>query len=164
MKRLILLRHAKSSWKELDLPDFERPLNARGKKNAPMMGRRMRLYSLGPDIIISSPAKRAWQTAELIAKEIGSEPAQIIAAPEIYEAPCATLIELIQGFDSSWDSVLLVGHNPGITDLDEFLSGERLCNMPTSAVCCIDFSAKNWREVSEKSGRIYHYDYPKKTG
>ena len=161
MKRLILVRHAKSSWKNPGLQDFARPLNGRGKQNAPMMGKRLLGSGILPEVVVSSPAKRAWSTARLIASEIHFKEENLIADPEVYEADVDTLMEIIGNFSGAWQDVMLVGHNPGLTDLAEMLTDQAFGNLPTCAICCIEFAVENWSEISYGSGRVYHYDYPK---
>ncbi|MEN8729455.1 MAG: histidine phosphatase family protein [Desulfuromonadales bacterium] len=161
MKRLILVRHAKSSWKNPGLKDFARPLNGRGKQNAPMMGKRLLRSGILPEVVVSSPAKRAWSTARLIASEIHCKEENLIADSEIYEADVDILMEIIGNFSGDWQDVMLVGHNPGLTELAEMLTGQTLGNLPTCAICCIEFAVESWSEISHGSGRVYHYDYPK---
>ena len=123
MKRtLFLVRHAKSSWLNPQLADFERPLNDRGLSNAPFMGEFMRKQKLIPGVIVSSPAARARHTAELF-KEGGHFDAEIIFEPKIYEASTNTLRELVSNFSDAFKSVMLVGHNPGMEGFVRFVSG-----------------------------------------
>ena len=161
MKRLILVRHAKSSWKNPGLKDFARPLNGRGKQNAPMMGKHLLRSGVLPQVVVSSPAKRAWSTARLIASEIHFKEEKLIADPEVYEADVDTLMEIIGKFSGDWQDVMLVGHNPGLTELAEMLTDQTFGNLPTCAICCIEFAVEKWSEISHGSGRVYLYDYPK---
>jgi phosphohistidine phosphatase len=161
MKRLILVRHAKSSWKDLSLKDFDRPLNGRGKRNAPMMGKRLMSSGILPDVVVSSPAKRAWTTALLIAGEIHFKQEDLIADPEVYEADQETLLGIIGNFSADWQAVMLVGHNPGLTELADWLSDREFENLPTCAVCGIEFTVASWADITGGSGTVYHYDYPK---
>ena len=161
MKRLILVRHAKSSWKNPGLKDFTRPLNGRGKQNAPMMGKRLLRSGILPEVVVSSPAKRAWSTARLIASEIHCKEENLIADPEIYEAEVDTLMEIIGNFSGNWQDVMLVGHNPGLSELAGMLTDQTFGNLPTCAICCIEFAVENWSEITHGCGRVYHYDYPK---
>jgi phosphohistidine phosphatase len=161
MKRLILVRHAKSSWKNPGLMDFARPLNGRGKQNAPMMGKRLLGSGILPEEVVSSPAKRAWSTARLIASEIHFKEENLIADPEVYEADVDTLMEIIGNFSDDWQDVMLVGHNPGLTELAEMLTDREFGNLPTCAICCIEFAAERWADITQGSGRVYHYDHPK---
>ena len=111
MKTLYLIRHAKSSWKDITLDDFDRPLNQRGKKNAPFMGKLLKQREVKPDLIISSPAKRAKCTANIIAREIGYTK-DIVFEPKIYESNLVSLKNVIYSIDDKYNTVFLFGHNP----------------------------------------------------
>ncbi len=146
MKRtLFLVRHAKSSWLNPQLSDFERPLNDRGMTNAPFMGEFMRKQKLVPTLIVSSPATRARQTAELF-KEGGHFDAEIHFDPRIYEASTMTLGEVISEFPDRFEKVLLVGHNPGMEGFVRFVS-ERDEPIPTAAVAVVDLDLKHWNDI-----------------
>lgn len=163
MKRLYLVRHAKSSWKDATLEDFDRPLNKRGKQDAPLMGKLFKShYKLSPDLIVSSPAKRAAKTAKVIAKEIGFPKKQIVYEGAIYEAGVPPLLSVIRKIDDSADQVMLFGHNPGLTMLAEYLIGVVVDNIPTCGIFCIDFDVDSWKEVGEGRGKEVFFDYPKK--
>jgi phosphohistidine phosphatase len=152
MKTLFILRHAKSSWNEPDLSDFERPLNRRGLEAAPLIGETMKKNQFQPDLIVSSPAKRAAQTANLVkeAAEIGGE---IRFDERIYEASPARLLEIISEQNEKTDSVMLVGHNPGFEGLVRALTGETH-SMPTAALAVIDLQTDKWSEVKSASGNL----------
>lgn len=162
MKRLYLLRHAKSSWKHPDLSDFERPLNERGKRDAPVMGKRLKEMQIQPDLILSSPAKRAHKTAKIIAKEIDFPKKQIVTDESIYAAGVSTLLDLIRKIDDSFRQVILIGHNPGFTDLANYLTNAQLDNIPTCGIFCTDFDIQSWKDVAEGKGTFVFFDYPKK--
>jgi len=163
MKYLTLIRHAKSDWSKGSLPDFDRPLNSRGKKAAPLMGRRLAERGTIPELLISSPAKRARKTASLIARELGIPKHEIVYQPEIYAAEEETLVKLIGNLEEDYEHVALVGHNPGISTLAEWLCPDSPGWMPTCAVLTLDLDCGSWTEVSRDCGRIRYYDYPKKT-
>lgn len=160
MKKLYIIRHAKSEWKDLMLRDFERPLNKRGKKDAPFMGRVLKKKGVIPDAIYSSPAKRAKSTAKKIAKEIGFQ-RDIIYDRDIFEASVVTLKSVINSIDDKYDTVFLFGHNPGLNDLVEDLVDIQE-NLPTSGIVEIDFECKKWSKASSKNARLISFDYPKK--
>ncbi len=162
MKYLTLLRHAKSSWKEPTCDDFDRPLSGRGTRNAPLMGQRLAMLGEVPEVIISSPAKRARRTAELVASALPYEASAIRFEPGIYEAEIETLLDLVSQFDDAWQDVMLVGHNPGLTDLANVLAPCKLDNIVTCGVVKLAFSADSWRDIQSNSGRLLFYDYPKK--
>jgi phosphohistidine phosphatase len=160
MKKLYLIRHAKSSWKDLTQGDFERPLNARGKLNAPFMGKQLQARGEEIDHFISSPAKRAISTARMVTNELGKD--NIQEEPRIYHASVTTLLNVINGLNNEWNSVALFGHNPGLTNLTEYLSGTDIHNMPTTGMVRIDFDSDDWALVSRQSGSLIWFDYPKR--
>ncbi len=161
MKRLTLIRHAKSSWKDPDLDDFDRPLNKRGQRDAPTMGERLAGRGHLPNVIVSSPAERARLTAQAIAQELNIPPAQLVYDENIYEAEALGLLELIHGFSEQWQHALLVGHNPGLTDLGNLLAACGLDNLPTCGILCIDFDVSAWKAVAPRGGSLVFYDFPK---
>lgn len=162
MKYLTLIRHAKSDWGDPSLPDFARPLSSRGKKAAPKMGKRMAERGDIPDLLISSPANRAKKTARLIAKELKIPKDNIECIPKIFEAKYKTLIKLISDL-SEYEHVALVGHNPGISDLAEWLCPNTPGWLPTCAILTLKLDITSWKKIKKGSGHIVHYDYPKKT-
>lgn len=162
MKHLLLCRHAKSSWKDGTLPDRERPLNKRGKQDGPEMGRRLRQRGAVPDLIVSSPARRALATARLLAGECGIPAKKILVIDGMYDSYPAKLLQLIQGFDDRHDTVLMVGHNPELTILVNILANPDIENVPTSGIVALDFACDRWGEVAEQSGSLVFFDYPRK--
>ena len=124
MKKLLLLRHAKSSWQDASLTDFERPLNKRGLRAAPVIGKFMKERGLRPSLVLASPAQRARDTAKL-ALEAGGIETLLRYEARIYEADVPTLIEVIRQIEETFDEVMLVGHNPGFEELLGFLTGEQ---------------------------------------
>lgn len=159
MKQLFLIRHAKSSWKE-QVSDFDRKLNIRGKKNAPEMGKRLKKQNLIPDLIISSPAKRALCTAKRIAKELGYDPASIRLEPKLYEASYEGFLSVIHGIEGEFNKVFVVGHNPSITEVVNELGDKPVDNIPTCGITGITFQAGQWNEIVYR-GSTFLYDYPK---
>jgi phosphohistidine phosphatase len=149
MKSLLLLRHAKSSWSNPNVADHDRPLNARGKQDAPRMGRLLRQLDLVPDLIISSTAKRAVSTAEAVAVESGYEN-EIELARHLYHAWPGTFVEALRAVDEAYQRVMIVGHNPGLEELVEELTGltER---MPTGALARITLPVQRWLELDEET-------------
>ena len=162
MKRLYLLRHAKSSWDDDRLSDVERPLNKRGLRDAPMMGQRLHAGGFLPERIVSSGAVRAEATALAVAREIGYQPAGIKREDALYLAGPATLLKIVRRSDDSLGSLMLVGHNPGMTDFANSLSDLRIDNLPTCGLFCVDFSVGYWRDVTPGTGALVCFDYPKK--
>jgi phosphohistidine phosphatase len=157
---LTLVRHAKSSWGDPEVHDFDRPLNERGFKSAPMMAKRLADGNYAVDAIISSPAKRAITTAEIIAKEIKIE--SVEQNIEIYNAGISALLGLVNSLDDTLNSVMLVGHNPGFTILCNYLSNARIDNMPTCSIAQIQFDVDRWKAITKHSGELINFDYPKK--
>ncbi len=162
MKKIYLVRHAKSSWKEMDLSDFERPLNKRGKTDLEFMAKRLNFFAVMPDLILSSPAKRAKTTAKEIAKTIGYDKSDISYIDSLYESSYQTYRYILDALDDNIDTVFIVAHNPTITEVGEILSGAILTNMPTCSIVCIEFDIKSFKEIEEGSGKILFFDYPKK--
>ncbi|MEJ2698110.1 MAG: histidine phosphatase family protein [Desulfuromonadales bacterium] len=162
MKRLTLVRHAKSSWKDPGRADFDRPLSKRGKQDAPRIGERLAARGQRPDLILSSPARRARKTAKEIARKIGLPGERLVLEEKIYEAEPEALLEVVQSLDDRWENVMLVGHNPGLTDLGNLLADCGIANIPTCGVLCLDFDADDWHDVGHGAGTLVFYDYPKK--
>ena len=152
MKTLLLLRHAKSSRDDSSLRDFDRPLNDRGKDDAKLIGRYLRNQKLMVDAVISSPAKRARRTAELVLKaaNISLEPA---FDERIYEAGLPRLLGIVSELDSSNNVVLLIGHNPGFEELVESLTGQPVA-LPTATLADIDLGIDQWPDAQPRSGKL----------
>lgn len=162
MKRLYLIRHAKSSWAEPGLDDFDRPLNRRGQADAPFMGQRLARYGVHPDRIVASPAKRARKTARIIAEAVGVNEKLIDLDAALYMAEIPVLLQAIARVPDSHEELAVVGHNYGITDLAEWLTGRSIGNIPTCGVVAIEFDCPSWSDLKEGSGRLLFFDYPKK--
>jgi phosphohistidine phosphatase len=162
MKRLYLMRHAKSDWNGYYVSDFERGLNKRGEKAAPMMGKILKEKNIKPDLIVSSPAKRAKITAEIIADKLGYNADKILFVPKIYEASVLDLFEVLHDLPDDVQSVLLVGHNPAMTGLINQISNVNLDNLPTAAVIGIELPTDNWKSIQPRAGKFLFFEYPKK--
>lgn len=162
MKRLTLVRHAKSSWSDARLPDNERPLSSRGERDAPRMGERLRARKARPSLILSSPARRAKSTAQMIARAIGYPAEFLQFERRIYAAGHGTLLDVIAGQDDGCSDLMLVGHNPGLTVLANHLAPElEIDNLPTTGIVAIDFDVDHWSALATVRGRLVFYDYPK---
>ena len=159
MKTLFVLRHAKSSWENPDWSDFERPLNSRGLDAARFIGELIYERALQPQIIVSSPAKRAKQTAILV-KEIAEVSKPVKFDERIYEASPHALFNLIREFDEKWESVLIVGHNPGFENLVRMLTTEAV-SMPTAALARINLDIENWHDLETNSNELEFLIRPK---
>jgi len=161
MKTLYLIRHAKSSWANPHLSDIDRPLSNRGKSDAPMMGKRLSARGTKPDLIISSPAKRALKTASKIAKETGYPEKKIIINDNLYLAGVTTLLKTIRAIDEKYETVFMFGHNPEFTSLAHLLTLQQIYNIPTCGIFCVTFNIDSWYNVTEGSGKLAFFDYPK---
>lgn len=162
MKRLILVRHAKSSWKHAALSDVHRPLSARGKRDAPRMGEYLAQQGVTPDIILSSPARRARKTAQLLAAELPEAAERILYDPALYEAGTELLLERLRALDETWQEVMLIGHNPGLTDFANQLISGTLDKIPTCGVLVADLDIRSWRMAKPGDGQLVLYATPKK--
>ncbi|MCS6849526.1 MAG: histidine phosphatase family protein [Anaerolineae bacterium] len=161
MKKLILVRHAKSSWDDPSLPDHDRPLNDRGKRDAPKMGERLAKRGVVPDLILSSSAVRALTTAQIIAEKIGYDRKAIVVDRRIYGAQVSSLLYLIQELDDKYDKVMLFGHNPELAELAHRFSDD-IEDMPTCAVVELTFDVKRWVDVVDSQPVEVRFDSPKK--
>ncbi|PID48397.1 MAG: histidine phosphatase [Proteobacteria bacterium] len=161
MKKIYLIRHAKSSWSELGVGDFERDLNKRGKNDAPKMGKRLKKGGIFPDLVISSPAKRAKKTAKMICKEIGYNKEDISYKKELYEGGFEAYLSVLQHIDDKHKSVFLVAHNNTITFLAEKLANIMIANMPTCSIVAIKFDCKSFKDIKPKEGKMIFFDFPK---
>lgn len=161
MRTLLLVRHAKSSWAEPGLGDFDRPLNDRGKRDAPEMARRIRKKNISVDLLVSSPAKRASKTARLFAEELSINPDQIKYVPELYLAGTAEFIRAIKFIDDSYNTIAIFSHNPGITEFANSLTSVRVDEMPTCAVYALTGDSNSWKTFMEGNKQFLFFDYPK---
>jgi phosphohistidine phosphatase len=152
MKKLLVMRHAKSSRDDASLADFERPLNDRGRRAAPFMGRFMAEKGLVPEVIISSPAARARATTELVAEAMEYS-GEAVFDPDIYEASPNTLVRAASQIDDEYTTAMLVGHNPGLEGLIYHLTGV-FEPMPTAALAVIDLDIESWGDIDGDSGRL----------
>lgn len=159
MKRLYVMRHAKSSWDNAALADFERPLNDRGRDAAPFIGSFMRQNGFAPSLIISSPAERARETAELV-RIAAKLTIDILFDERIYEASPTTLRQVISAIDDAEPSAMLVGHNPGMEGFIQYLSRQTV-SMPTAALAVMDLSIDSWKNINEGCGELQGVYRPK---
>jgi phosphohistidine phosphatase len=159
MKTLYVLRHAKSSWDNAGLADFDRPLNGRGKIAAPFMGQVLEEYEFEPGIILSSPAVRARETARLV-KEAAALDAEIKYNERIYEASPQTLLQIAASLDDRFTSAMIVGHNPGMEGFVRVLTG-RLESMPTASLAVIDLDVMGWEQIGAGVGKLRRIIRPK---
>ncbi|MEO6537113.1 MAG: histidine phosphatase family protein [Ferruginibacter sp.] len=162
MKTILVIRHAKSSWANMDEADFERNLNERGKKDAPEMAERLRSKKIAIDAFISSPAKRAKKTCEAFCDVYKQEKGKIIFIDKLYHAAVPSFYEVIEKIDGIYKNVALFSHNPGITDfVNSLCEGVKIDNMPTCAVFSVEADTKNWKEFGSAKKKFLFFDYPK---
>lgn len=159
MKQLIITRHAKSDWGDISQTDFERPLNKRGREDAPMMAKRMKDQHQVPTIIVSSDALRANTTATLFNKTLKVSEG-VLLNHAIYHALVRDLLLVINELDDRWQTVMLVGHNPGLSELVGYLSGQNI-ELVTCAQVAIAFDFESWALVSKDTGKLLWHDFPK---
>jgi len=162
MKNLYLVRHAKSSWENKNLPDFERTLNDRGKRDAPFMAKLLKDKKLLIDLIHSSPAVRAFTTAKIFANEFNIPEENIVKNESIYEADRRDLLKIITETDDSINNLMLFGHNPGITYLSNYLCDFETDNIPTCGIICMQLDFDSWKYLGNKSCNFKFFEYPKK--
>ncbi len=161
MRTLVLIRHAKSSWANPLQSDFERPLNDRGKEEAPAMGGRLKKHNLVPDLIIASSAKRTRQTAKKIAKEVGYDADNIKWEEKLYHCIPSVFEEVIYEVDDSVKTIFIVAHNPGITEFVNQLSPQfRIDHMPTCGVVGAHMEGDQWNHFSTTGRKVFLFEYP----
>ena len=162
MKRLTLVRHAKSSWSDRAATDHDRKLSGRGKRDAPRMGRRLRARGVKPSLILSSTAERALATARIIAFELGLPRDFPTTEPALYHAWPYTILDIVQRQDDACSDLMLVGHNPGFTEFANALAPDfRIDNLPTAGIVAVELDVETWPEADAGSARFVFYDYPK---
>ena len=162
MKTVILIRHAKSSWDSAASNDFDRPLNDRGKNDAPEMAKRLKNKDIVIDAFISSPARRAKKTAKLFISELGKKDQDVMYVSSLYNAAEKDFEEVIQGMDDKYKVIAIFSHNPGITDFANTLTTNIVDNMPTSSVFAVTARVKKWKEFKDAEKEFWFFDYPKR--
>jgi phosphohistidine phosphatase len=162
MKTIILLRHAKSSWDEHWLPDMDRPLSERGKNNAPRMAQLLASHYAAIDLILCSPAKRTRETvvhfAEVFEKNFDTE---ITYVENIYEAHASELYEILRTLPQEANSVMIVGHNPSLTNFTNRFEGPFFDNIPTCGIVVLESKIENWADFDDKNTHVAHFYFPK---
>ena len=144
------------------LVDFDRPLNPRGRRDAPRMGQRLARRHEYPDLMLSSPANRALTTARIIAEQIRYPDDGIRLDERVYHASTEELLDVVRQLDAGFDKVMMFGHNPGFTDFANVLADEDIENIPTCGIFCVGFPIDDWRETSRGGAELVYFDYPKK--
>ena len=161
MKSVIIIRHAKSSWDQPGVEDFDRPLNDRGKEDAPKMAARLLDKKVKVDAFIASSAKRARKTASLFIKEFGGDKEDIILVPELYLAGPEAFYNAIAKAPASANTIAIFAHNPGITEFANELTDVRIDDMPTCAIFAVNAEIKDWKEFKDAKKTYWFFDYPK---
>lgn len=158
---LTLMRHAKSSWGDPSLPDHDRPLNARGERDAPEMGQRLKARGIRPSLLLASTSRRTTQTARAVADAIGFPAEFIHRERELYLASAEEIMSTVCAQDPSFRHILVIGHNPGMSELANRLSDGLPGDMPTAAMITLEAEVDDWRGFAHAARRIVGYDYPK---
>jgi phosphohistidine phosphatase len=161
VKHLLLVRHAKSSWDDPSMADFDRPLNDRGDHDAPEMAKRIAGKKIELDALVTSPAKRAKQTCKHFAKELDVKKKKIVEVEELYEAGVENFYHAIEGLKNKWDNVAIFSHNPAITSFVNGLTETKVDDMPTCAVFAIKADLEKWKDFREAKKEFWFFDYPK---
>ncbi len=161
MRKIILLRHAKSSWDDYNLRDHDRPLGPRGWRDMPIMAKRLKAKEIYPDRIISSTALRARQTAEIVLNELGLAESLIFFTENLYHASASTILTEIKKQSDRVETLFVVGHNPGFNDFIELLGGA-ISNLPTSGQYGFKAPIDSWKELGAGNAETWFIDYPKK--
>ena len=162
MKSLFLVRHAKSCWADPTLADKDRPLNDRGRRDAPKVGERLAKAGVKPDLILSSPAKRARTTAEIIARKLDYKRRNIVVDERLYAVEPEVLLEVIRRLDDGAECVMLFGHNPELTELAHRLSS-KISHLPTCAVAELTFDTQSWSRIGKDKPSRVALGYPRKS-
>jgi phosphohistidine phosphatase len=162
MKTLYLVRHAKSSWKYPSLDDFERPLNKRGRKNVPFMGKVLKKLKVAPDLVISSPANRAAMTTRMIAAAINYPLENIRYSEAIYEFSEKALIHVVKQIDDAVNKAMVVGHNPALTEMANTIGDQPIGNIPTCGAICVELDISAWAKLNAHCGKLKFFEFPKK--
>jgi phosphohistidine phosphatase len=161
MKTLLLIRHAKSSWDNPGISDFDRPLNERGKKDAPAMAERLYERGIRIDAFVTSPARRARKTAEQFAKRYKKNKEDLLLKTELYMAGEEAFFSVLEKLDDRYETVALFSHNPGLTDFANSLTDVRTDNIPTCGIFAVSADAKKWNKFREARKNFLFFDYPK---
>ena len=162
MKTLLVIRHAKSSWDLATLNDFDRSLNERGKKDAPVMAQRLLDRKIDINIFVSSPAKRAKKTAALFCSIYKKDKEQIIFVPALYHASLNTFFEVVTQLNDDYNCVAIFSHNPVITEfVNQLVENVTIENMPTCGAFAVKTSITKWKEFSTSKKELLFFDYPK---
>lgn len=162
MKSILLIRHAKSSWENFSVSDFDRPLNERGKEDAPEMARRMKENNIVPDWVLVSTAKRTRKTAEYFIKQWHTQPDAVHYLDELYLASPATLMNVLKGIPDSVNTVAVIAHNNGLTDFANELCDVKIDNIPTCGIYAVRAAINSWQQIQEADKTFWFFESPKR--
>jgi phosphohistidine phosphatase len=160
MKMIYLIRHAKSDWNNPSLDDIDRGLSKRGKKSIPIMAIALKEKNIKPDLILSSPAKRAKLTIKKLLKELGLKD-EIIYEDSLYMADPDTILSIINEINDKANSIFIVGHNPGLTEFANLIDNKTIGNIPTLGIIALKYKIKKWKECKYHKSRVEFFIYPK---
>lgn len=158
---MIVIRHAKSSWDNPQVGDFDRPLNERGERDATRMGKRLKEKRIVPDFMLSSPAKRAITTCEKIADVLGYPLEKIKTDRDLYHAEDEEILRIVKKISDKHDVVLIFGHNPGLTDFVNRITETIIDNVPTCGIVACSLQLDSWKEADWNKGQVEFFDFPK---
>jgi phosphohistidine phosphatase len=161
MKTLTLVRHAKSSWDDRSLSDRDRPLNERGRHDAPMMGKRIADAGIRPSLIVASPAVRAWKTARAVARALNYPLEFLQREDDLYLASLDDILDVVCAQDAKFNSLMIVGHNPGLTEFANFLVPGLTANLPTAGVVAVSVDAADWVLHAKPAMELQLFDFPR---
>ena len=159
MKRVILMRHAKSDWSNAGQTDHQRTLNVRGRKDTPQIAQKIKDYGILPDLILVSDAQRTRETWQILSEILPSAPTRF--THDLYLASAQQIIKTIEEVDPLIDTVLILAHNPGITDVFYSLAGVQIDNVPTAGVGCIQLDTDTFKNILESTPKLEYFYYPK---
>ncbi|HWB24226.1 MAG TPA: histidine phosphatase family protein [Chitinophagaceae bacterium] len=160
MKKVLLVRHAKSSWDNTVMKDIDRPLNERGLHDAPAMAKRLLDKGIEIDAFISSTAARAISTCTFFARAYGKEK-DIITYRDLYNAPPQVFAKVIKNVSDTFNTIAVFAHNPGITDYANSLTNTRIDDMPTCGIFAVEAATENWKDFEKALKKFWFFDYPK---
>lgn len=164
MKHITFIRHAKSDWSNTGQKDFDRTLNERGRRVAPKMGKKLQELSIKPDLVLCSPSVRTMQTLELIVEQLDYNIETTQVEEQLYEASVRNIAETIAGLDDEFKDIIIISHNPSLTYFCEYLTDEKLDNIPTCGVVRVSFPFEKWEMISKSTGNMDFFIYPEKFG
>ena len=159
MKKLIIVRHSKSSWKDLSLPDFRRPLNNRGKLDGPIMSRYLNSKINKIDFLHSSSSVRTFETSKFFISKI--EFKNIKYDDNLYHGSAQSIIGFVKNYPDEYNSVMIIAHNPGLTNLINLITDINIDNLPTTGIAYIDFDCDSWHNISVENANLVDLKFPK---